>query len=380
MDEQANAKAFFRQCQSLSPSTPLTNLGNGLTAAVDRIADKVVEKAAAHLCESAFNALQETERPEHEKALLTGGMCDGDKKTVCLTPLMKAVITGDMDGAQALIARRAEVSKRNDQGSSALSYAITTCRPQMVRLLLKHGADAKNRFPIDQGVCDKLSEALKRMWNGGDKSTECYYDYLEKLAQQNKSKPSNSASMYYSQESIAATQKALVLGILGTFIHTPNPQQKSKQTMQAQAVAHMAILQRLREPDLFIRIMSYLSGDDICNASTLKYIAPYLNKEQLDAIASNMPVSLLKQVIRQLRCTQSKQFAIEMAKRLVYRVSTECEKQTEVKRRDGASNASPIYAASDIEANYGHAVHIQISRILQNKSEIAKMLFEYLME
>ena len=60
------------------------------------------------------------------------------------TPLMLAAIFGQLDTAQLLIHANAHLDSQNHSGDSALHLASFFCRPKIVELLLKSGADPNN--------------------------------------------------------------------------------------------------------------------------------------------------------------------------------------------------------------------------------------------
>ncbi|KAH9009924.1 ankyrin repeat protein [Lactarius deliciosus] len=64
------------------------------------------------------------------------------------TPLHHVVAIGDFGSAQLLLERNVEVNAQNDKGSTPLHQAAQGWRdgyPEVVRLLLDHGADADVR-------------------------------------------------------------------------------------------------------------------------------------------------------------------------------------------------------------------------------------------
>lgn len=57
------------------------------------------------------------------------------------TPLMRAAQVGEPKIAQILLARRADIDASDDDGNTALMFAVKGRHFRVVRLLLKHGAD-----------------------------------------------------------------------------------------------------------------------------------------------------------------------------------------------------------------------------------------------
>ena len=56
------------------------------------------------------------------------------------TALMLATANGQVETAQALLAAKADVDARDDDGQTALAYAKQLSRPALVKLLMAAGA------------------------------------------------------------------------------------------------------------------------------------------------------------------------------------------------------------------------------------------------
>ena len=72
-----------------------------------------------------------------------------------MTPLVAAVKRGrEISLIKLLLKAGADVNIRDDNGFTALWYAVTLDKPEIVKLLLEFGADVSKKYENDQTVLD----------------------------------------------------------------------------------------------------------------------------------------------------------------------------------------------------------------------------------
>ena len=57
------------------------------------------------------------------------------------TPLMAAIVKGNTEAAKLLIENKADVNAADENGTTALIYAVQFANPDMIKLLLEHKVD-----------------------------------------------------------------------------------------------------------------------------------------------------------------------------------------------------------------------------------------------
>jgi ankyrin repeat protein len=93
------------------------------------------------------------------------------------TPLMLAAQIGWRDGAERLLARRANVNMANNRGETALILSVHRADLPMVRLLMSRGADPNQTdsvagySAIDYARQDRRGAAILRVLEGTDRLT-----------------------------------------------------------------------------------------------------------------------------------------------------------------------------------------------------------------
>lgn len=106
------------------------------------------------------------------------------------TPLHYAASLGDLELAQALLKRHAEVNATGRNGHTPLHLAVhgRTCKPSIVKLLLEHGADVNARgswghTPLHYAYADVQIEICSMLIGAGAQELgatwlkEHHYDY-----------------------------------------------------------------------------------------------------------------------------------------------------------------------------------------------------------
>jgi uncharacterized protein len=99
-----------------------------------------------------------------------------DKKGV--TPLMSAVQLGWADGASLLIRLKADIDAANRSGETALIRAVQLRNPEMVRLLMKSGANPDKQDNVagysarDYAAQDGRGNAILAIIESGGKGGE----------------------------------------------------------------------------------------------------------------------------------------------------------------------------------------------------------------
>ncbi len=98
------------------------------------------------------------------------------------TPLMLAAQIGWRDGAERLLARRANVNAVNNRGETALIFAVQRMDLPMVRLLMAQGANPNQTDSVagysalDYARQDRRGAAIVRVLEGADRPAEAEAD------------------------------------------------------------------------------------------------------------------------------------------------------------------------------------------------------------
>ncbi len=97
-----------------------------------------------------------------------------DKKSENLTPLLWAVIGGNVAMVDFLAAHGASLKAGRSGGASPLTVALRTRRIEVVQALLRHGADPNERdtdgqTPIEYAIAQNLGEIIHILKNAADR-------------------------------------------------------------------------------------------------------------------------------------------------------------------------------------------------------------------